>query len=225
MNGSAASNQRAGIRKTVAGLLVFILVLLSLLVFRITRPVEISAEQLAALGAVVFDKPRTLQHDVELIDHIGKEFKIARLQGGWALLFFGYTYCPDVCPTTLAVMRAMYHELEPSIQENTQLIFVSVDPARDTTTKIAEYMQYFGAGFTGVSGEFLQLQRLATDLNTAFYKVPGGGENYLLDHSANIVLINPKGDYHGFIKPPFDKSGLTRVYQTVRDAYASKYGV
>ncbi|MGI9294911.1 MAG: SCO family protein, partial [Pseudomonadales bacterium] len=126
--------------------------------------------------------------------------------------------------TTLATLRSFKQALAPELLQDTQVVFVSVDPARDTHTQLAQYVEYFDPDFIGVSGEFLELQRFTQQLNTAFNKVPGGGENYLVDHSANIVLINPRGDYQGFIKPPFDLVRLTHAYEQLRLNYQRNYG-
>jgi protein SCO1/2 len=91
-----------------------------------------------------------------------------------------------------------------------------VDPARDTVAQLAAYVPYFNADFLGVTGEFLVIHRVATALNTPFRKVPGQGEDYLIDHSANVVLINPRGDYHGFFKAPLDLAKMKVTYRSAR---------
>ena len=219
----ALKDKQTGIRKTVAALLVFIVLLLGLLVYRVTAPQHLSLDQLKELGAVVFETPRTFE-TAQLHDQNGKPFDANRWVGKWSLVFFGYTYCPDVCPTTLATLRSFKKALAPELLQDTQVVFVSVDPGRDTTAQLAQYVDYFDPEFIGVSGEFLDLQRFAQQLNSAFNKVPGGGENYLVDHSANIVLVNPRGDYQGFIKPPFELVPLTHAYEQLRLKYQSTYG-
>ena len=92
----------------------------------------------------------------------------------------------------------------------------SVDPARDTVEQLAAYVPYFHPDFTGVTGEFLELFRVATAMNTPFREVPGQDENYLVDHSANVVLINPRGDYHGFFKAPLDLAKMKVTYRSAR---------
>jgi protein SCO1/2 len=92
---------------------------------------------------------------------------------------------------------------------------VSVDPARDSVEQLAGYVPYFNEDFTGVTGEFLDLFNFATRLNSPFRKVPGQGKDYVVDHSANVVLINPRGDYHGFFKAPLD---LAKMKVTLRSA-------
>ncbi len=218
----AVRNRQANIRKTVAALLVFICLLLGLLVYRVTAPPQLSREQLKELGAIVFETPRAFD-TAQLHDQAGKPFDASRWQGKWSLVFFGYTYCPDVCPTTLATLSSFKQALAPELLQDTQVVFVSVDPARDSASQLAQYVEYFDPEFIGVSGEFLQLQRFAQQLNSAFNKVPGSGENYLIDHSANIVLINPRGDYQGFIKPPFELAKLTHAYEQLRLNYQRSY--
>ena len=93
---------------------------------------------------------------------------------------------------------------------------VSVDPARDTVEQLAAYVPYFNPGFIGVTGEFLDIHRFATALNTPFRKAAGQDENYLVDHSANVVLINPRGDYHGFFKAPLDLAKMKVTYRSAR---------
>ncbi len=214
---------KANIRKTVAGLVIFIVLVLGLLVYRMTAPQHLSPEQLRELGAIVFETPRSFETG-PLHDQQGEPFDASRWQGKWSLVFFGYTYCPDICPTTLATLRSVKQALPPELQQDTQVVLVSVDPARDTNARLAKYVNYFDPEFVGVSGEFLDLQRFGQQLNSAFNKVPGGGDDYLVDHSANIVLINPRGDYQGFIKPPFEVEQLTHAYQQLRLNYQNTYG-
>ena len=99
---------------------------------------------------------------------------------------------------------------------DTQVVMVSVDPARDTVEQLAQYVPFFNPTFIGVTGEFLDIHRFATALNTPFRKVAGSGDDYQVDHSANVVLINPKGDYHGFFKAPLDREKMMKTYRAAR---------
>ncbi len=222
MNDTQTKTQQRNIVKTVGLLMLAIAVIMGLFVNRWLTPAPVSDAELYTLGAKVFDVPRRFTH-VPLLDQNGDNFDYQRLQNTWSLVFFGFTYCPDVCPATLAQMRSMHNQLEPELQATTQVVLVSVDPARDTPEKLKEYLTYFSEDFVGLTGEFLDLQRFASQLNAAFQKVPGGGENYLIDHSAQIMLINPKGDYHGFIKPPFTPEKLAQAYTGVRTNFELQY--
>ena len=114
-------------------------------------------------------------------------------------------------------MKRFYEKQQSSrYGENTQVVLVSVDPARDTPDKLAPYVSYFHSDFIGVTGEFLSLHRFATQLNIPFSKVPNGGDNYLMEHSGNVALINPQGHYQGFFKAPLDLAKLNATYGSIR---------
>ena len=93
---------------------------------------------------------------------------------------------------------------------------VSVDPARDSSAKLHEYVRYFNPTFRGVTGEFIALQQFATALSIPFSKVPGGGDNYVIAHSGNIALIDAAGHYVGFFKEPHELNQLLMNYQSIR---------
>jgi protein SCO1/2 len=116
----------------------------------------------------------------------------------------------------MAFLDEFVAQLEGTEAADTQVVLVSVDPARDTVEQLAVYVPYFNPEFVGVTGEFLDLHRFATALNTPFRKVPGQDENYVVDHSANVVLINPRGDYHGFFKAPLDQAKMKVTFRSAR---------
>lgn len=215
MSNSKTATQTRGIRLTVIGVLVFILIIVAGFVNRIGQPRIMSAAELQANGAFVLETPRDLG-DFELVDHRGQPFVPASLEGQWSLLFFGFTYCPDICPTTMAFLDQFVQQLEGTEVEDTEVVMVSVDPARDSVEQLASYVPFFNEEFIGVTGEFLDIHRFATALNTPFRKVPGQDEDYLVDHSANVVLINPRGDYHAFFKPPLDLAKMKVTYRSIR---------
>lgn len=129
-------------------------------------------------------------------------------------MFFGFTHCPDVCPTTLLQLKTVKQQLQPDIAAQTQFVLVSVDPARDTVAQLEQYMLYFDPEFVGLTGDFLEIKRLATQLNMAFVKVTQG-DSYTVDHSANIAIVNPYGHYHGFVKAPLDEARLKLTLQSI----------
>ena len=210
------STQSRNIKLTVVGLLVLIALIVGGFVKQISQPRVMTKSELKLNGAFMFDTPRAIPA-FSLVDHSGEPFTGETLKGHWTLVFFGFTYCPDICPTTMAFLSRFVGELEGLPEyTDTRVVMVSVDPARDTTERLAEYVPYFNPSFTGVTGEFLDIHRFATALNTPFRKVPGRDENYLVDHSANVVLINPRGDYHGFFKAPLDLAKMKVTYRSVR---------
>lgn len=211
-----ATSQRRRIWLTVLGLLLLIAIIVAGFVNRISQPRVMTASEMKINGAYMFETPRDFG-DFELIDQNGSAFTRDNLRGRWTLVFFGFTYCPDVCPTTMALLAQLMKQLDglPE-QADTRVVMVSVDPARDTPEKLASYVPYFNPGFIGLTGDFMAIHRFATALNTPFRKVPGQGEDYLVDHSANVVLINPMGDYHGFFKAPLDLAKLKVTYRSAR---------
>jgi protein SCO1 len=208
-------SQSRNIKLTVVGLLVFITIIIAGFVHRISLPRVMTESEMKINGLYLLDTPRSID-DFELVDHHGAPFNRARLQGKWSLVFFGFTYCPDICPTTMAFLNEFMASLEGTEGEDTQVVMVTVDPARDTVQQLAGYVPFFNPDFIGVTGEFLDIHRFATALNTPFRKVTGEGDNYQVDHSANIVLINPRGDYHGFFKPPLDLAKMKTTYRSAR---------
>ncbi|MDP5070820.1 MAG: SCO family protein [Congregibacter sp.] len=207
--------QRRGVRLTIALVLAFILVVVAGFIHRIGQPRLMSDGELQANGLYLMDPPRDFG-DFALTDHRGEPFVPASLEDQWTLVFFGFTHCPDVCPTTMAFLNQFVGELEGTEAKDTRVVMVSVDPARDTVEQLAAYVPFFNSTFTGVTGEFLDLFRFATSLNTPFRKVPGQGEDYQVDHSANVVLINPRGHYHGFFKAPLDLAKMKVTYRAAR---------
>jgi len=213
---SAGNSQTRGIALTVVGLLIFIAIVVGGFVHKVSQPRVLTAAELKLNGAWVFDQPRRLE-PFQLLDHHGQAFTNDSLKGQWTLVFFGFTYCPDICPTTMALLGQLMQKLEglPDA-DDTRVVMVTVDPARDTVEKLAQYVPYFNPAFLGVTGEFLEIHRFATGLNTPFRKVPGQGDDYQVDHSANVMLINPRGDYHGFFRAPLDLAKLKLTYRSIR---------
>jgi len=218
-----AATRSRNIKLTVAAVLVFIAVVVAGFVHRISLPRVMTVDEMKVNGLYIFEKPRNFG-EINLVDHRGQTFTRSRFEGKWTLVFFGFTYCPDICPTTMAFLDRLVGELEGTEVEDTEVVLVSVDPARDTVEQLAEYVPYFNPSFTGVTGEFLDIHRFATALNTPFRKVPGQGDNYQVDHSANVVLINPRGDYHGFFKAPLDLAKMKVTYRSARTLWQKQQG-
>ena len=222
MNGTAdpghadrRKRSKRGVKLTIVAVLAFMLVIVAGFIHRIGQPRLMSDSELQANGLYLMDPPREIG-DFELVDHHGEPFTPASLEDDWTLLFFGFTHCPDICPTTMAFLDDFVTSLAGTEAEDTDVVMVSVDPARDGVEELAAYVPYFNEDFTGVTGEFLDLFRFATALNTPFRKVPGQGEDYQVDHSANVVLINPRGHYHGFFKAPLDLAKMKVTYRAAR---------
>jgi len=158
--------QQAGIRRTIAIVLAFILLVIYGFIWRMSQPVIMNNEQLRVNGAVVLDQPRIFS-DFELLDHRGETFNIARMQDIWTIVFFGFTNCPDICPTTLAILNDTYSKMKDSEKERLQIVMISLDSERDTVEKLAEYVPYFNKEFIGVTGNKHLIRRLTAEINVA----------------------------------------------------------
>lgn len=210
--------QQAGIRRTIAIVLAFIILVVYGFIWRMNQPVIMSDEQLRVNGAIVLDQPRIFS-DFELIDHRGEVFNIDRFRDTWTMVFFGFTNCPDICPTTLAILNDTYSKMKESEKEKLQVIMISLDPERDTVEALAEYVPYFNDQFIGVTGNKHLIRRLTAEINIAYNKVPLAGDDYTVDHSTQLVLINPKGHYHGFFKAPHSETMLRSTWRSIYSTF------
>lgn len=212
------SDRKNGIRNTVAGIIIFIVVVLALFVNRISQERILSPKEMVANGAVMFSVPREIS-PLTLTDQNQQPFTNSRFKDKWTLVFFGFTHCPDICPTTLAQFDQVSEKLaDTDYAADTQFLLVSLDPVRDTPEKMKPYVEYFNSDFIGVTGNFLSIHRFAKQLNVAFQKVVTDAETgeYTVDHGGNVALINPQGHYHGFYKPPLDVDRMVLTYKSVR---------
>lgn len=204
------------IHKTVGAICVFMALVLFLFLHKMLSPRILSPIELRANGAIIFEQPRIIR-DFSLVNHNGKDFTLGDLQGRWTLMFFGFTQCPDICPTTLSSLAGMHKQLTGKVKEQLAVVMVTVDPARDTSERLSEYVPFFNTDFIGVTGPFKTLMSLTQDVNVAFRKVQLGGDpdDYTIDHAGQVVLFNPLGHYHGLIKPPFKISRLKSIVETL----------
>ncbi|GAA5133194.1 SCO family protein [Thalassotalea piscium] len=150
--------------------------------------------------SLYYQQPRAIK-PFSLIDHKGMAFTNNELKGKWSWVFFGYTSCPDVCPTTLQELNFIYDDLK-AISNNSQVLLVSVDPMRDTQEKLAQYIAYFNPEFKALRADHGALFPFARNLGLMYAIADDTTqENYLVDHSASIVLVNPEGEIAAIFKP------------------------
>lgn len=143
--------------------------------------------------------------DVNLYDQNANTIHEQNLLGKWSLVFFGYTYCPDVCPTTLAELNRVASKVT---SDELQVVLVSVDPERDNPKQLKTYIEYFNPKFQAWSGDIYSIEVFARQLHIFFQKQPYG-ESYLMDHSSQVVLVNPAGEYQGFFTAPLNPEEMS----------------
>ena len=141
--------------------------------------------------------------DFTLTNNHNQPMTNADLNGQWTLAFFGYTYCPDICPTTLAALNQAYPKIVATVSEQPiKVWFISVDPKRDTIERLAEYVGFFNSEFIGATAEHKQLYPLVRSMGMMYSMSESTDEpNYLVNHSGSVVVINPLGQVIGRFKP------------------------
>ena len=145
----------------------------------------------------------TFGHDFALTDPAGQPRTLADYRGKAVAVFFGYTQCPDVCPTTLAALAEATRALGADA-DKVQVVFITVDPDRDTAALLAQYVPAFDPRFVGLRGDAAATERVAREFKVIYQKVPGATpDRYTMDHSAGIFL--------------FDRAGRLRVYESSAD--------
>ncbi len=185
-------------------------------------------------SAILLQEPRELPL-VKLQSDNGEWSSEQVLQGRWTILFFGYTRCPDVCPTELYLLGQLLRELESGSHESVnlpQILFISVDPDRDTPAAVAEYAHYYHPQLIGVTGEQEQVDRLVEGVGAVYERawfsdgrpIPAGevdpdGDDYLINHSATSFLINPDGELHALLPSPQQVEVMIRDLAAMQQAY------
>lgn len=221
-----------GIWLTVFGLVLFITLVLLLFANRFFAPSRATPEQLSSESLTVLNHPRPLALG-NLVNQDGEAVTPAYFEGRWNLIFFGFTHCPDICPTTLFELNKAIIQLPPMQAEKIQVTLVSVDPARDNSDVIKQYVRGFNQRFDGITGEFLSLKQLANSASVPFFKVPlhdhHGGHNehaehmgnasYTVDHGSQVVVVNPRGEYHAFFKAPVKGVAVAKQLPAVMTAF------
>lgn len=178
------------------------------------------------LDATVLPNARPLI-GFNLVDQNKQPFSPKQLKGQWSFLFFGFTNCPDVCPTTLKVMQTVWKTLPTKVGEegHPKLLFVSVDPDRDKPETLKNYVQFFHSEFGAVTGNLDELDKLTNQIGILYGYDEKEGDNdqeYVVNHSAQLILIDPKGRMRAVISPPHIPKTIAANFQTIRTFYGDK---
>jgi protein SCO1 len=171
------------------------------------------------LASTRFPVARPLQ-PFHLKDQAGNTFGNNSLKGYWSFLFFGYTHCPDVCPTTLAVLNAVAQKTG-DVHPPAHFVFITVDPGRDTPEQLAAFVRYFNKQFIGVTGSNEEIDNLTKQLGVLHMQIANEADpkNYLIDHSAGVFLIDPRGNYHALFTPPLSAESIAGDFHKIVQEY------
>ena len=191
-------------------------VILSVYFFEQTEPPPLEFE--SNLGVPVLSPPIALP-SVTLIDQNNTPVKTTDLQGGWSLMFFGFTNCPDICPTTLMSMNQVSKRLP---QESIRYVFVSLDPERDTPEKMKEYVSFFNPEFIGLTGKKADIDQLSEALGIIYdYEGDVNAGKYTVNHYAAILVIDPKARVRAHILPPHPIDKVVNATNRLMDYYGN----
>lgn len=151
----------------------------------------------------VLPQPRDLP-DVALLDQDGRALRSSDLRGHWSIAFFGFISCPDVCPTTLGMLAQARRALSDlPAADQPAVLFVSVDPRRDTPARLKGYVGFFDPAFRGLTGTPAAIESLASGLGAAFgVGTPDADGNYTVDHTTALFVLNPEGQFVAVLTSP-----------------------
>lgn len=157
-----------------------------------------------------------------VIDHNGNTFNNSDLLGQWHFMFFGYTHCPDICPTTLSIMNSTAYKLGENGEA--RFLFVTVDPARDTPEEMAGFVHYFNSEFIGLTGELDAILQLSQGLGIMSSRdINDEDENYNVAHSASILLMNPDGQYAAVFSAPHSADAIAQDFNRIKAHFESQH--
>lgn len=201
--------------KNYSNIVIKIIIMLGLLVavtsLYLLLSIEIPPKPLAGEGEQHKDDVQ-IGGDFQLIDQNGKVFTSDQLEGKLSLIYFGFTYCPDICPTSLQKILEVYNTLQ-KYNINIQFVFITIDPARDTPQVLKQYLGHYNTNFIGLTGSEKQIKEVADKFKVYYAKVDNDDHKYMMDHSSFIYLMNQEGKY---IKHFYFNSGPQDIIDYVR---------
>ena len=152
---------------------------------------------------------------VNLIDHYGKSFKSSTLKNKPSLLFFGFTNCPEICPTTLADLSEITKKVTSSV-DAINIIFVTLDPKRDNKKHLKDYIQYFDGNIIGVTGDKIEIKKFAENWGVFYETVKTSNKNYTLNHTATVFMIDELGNFRGTISWGENETSIIQKINNLR---------
>jgi len=165
--------------------------------------------------ATVFEPSRPVP-PLELVDQDGRPLPPRFFDGHWTLVFFGFTQCPDICPTTLATLANTVGQLgDLPAHERPRVLLISVDPERDVPERLAPYVRFFNPEFLGATGTLEATAAAAASFNVPYAKVPLPDGGYTLDHGSGVFLVGPRGGTVAYLSAPHDAAVIARDYRAI----------
>lgn len=161
--------------------------------------------------ATVLPSPVPLP-EFTLNDHNDQAFTRRSFEDQWSLVFFGFTNCPDICPLTLQQLAYARQRMAEDLAEDKlpEIVFISVDPDRDNTQVIGAYVGAFGRGVTGVNGDLTEINKLTKAFGIFHARTATDDRSYTVEHSAAVIVVNNRAEYHAVFGAPHDVAGIAR---------------
>lgn len=184
-----------------------------LLLARMIAPSKVEPPQTER--ATVFPAPRAVPA-LDLVDQDGKPLGPDFFDGHWTLVFFGFTQCPDICPTTLATLAQASRQLSDlPAGEQPRVLLVSLDPERDAPDILAPYVRFFDPSFLGARGSLEATAAAAAAFNLPYAKVPLPDGGYTLDHGSGIFVVGPSGGTEAYLSAPHEAATIASDYRRI----------
>ncbi len=208
------------IKISLALIILFMVSVLSLFINKLTTPRYLSETELRVNGYYQFPSPREFSN-FQILTSNNLMLEKDILKGKWTLIYFGYTRCPAECPVAMSLIKTLYSTLESKgfNLDDKQVLLFTIDPENDTPNDVDKYAKAFNESFIGARGDRPMLLSMATQLNVMVVEPPKNMHvnhmDHLENHSNNILLINPDGQYVGFFRPPFNEEKFLLTYQSV----------
>ena len=175
----------------------------------------------ASLTSTYFAEGRPV-NNINMIDYDGQAFTEAKFKGKWTFVFFGFTHCPDVCPTSLLIMKNVWSQLPEAARVNSQFIFVSVDPDRDTPEILKGYVKHYNQDFIAITAVHDKLDVLTTQLY-ALYGYEDTSEKddgaYNVNHTDKLFLIDPNGTYRAYFSTPYPPKLILSEFEIIQTLF------
>ena len=186
-----------------------------------------ATDEVLVPALVTFPERRPLAEFI-LVDDEKHVFDLGSLKSRWSFIFFGFMYCPDICPTTLYDLSLVKKEMlaKEINEQDVQFVFISVDPTRDKAAQLQRYVKYFDPEFIGATGSVGQLTNLTRQLGAPFRAEPETAKNvYEVMHSSAVYVVDPLGQYTGIISPPFVPADVAAQFSTLYGAGSARLGL